>query len=66
MGATVIVRDYAVGDHAQLRFAPESKIGENLYRRWDGTTSLFFSAGLLLWQRLLKVLLSRVVDIPVF
>ncbi|KAJ4456351.1 putative RNA-binding protein 39 [Paratrimastix pyriformis] len=42
-GGVVIVRDYAQNDLAQVRFDQSRKLDENLYVRWDGTQSQFFS-----------------------
>ncbi|KAJ5069594.1 methyltransferase-related [Anaeramoeba ignava] len=40
----IVFRDYAVYDLSQLRFnQKENKLSENLYVRWTGTLSYFFS-----------------------
>uniref|UniRef100_A0A914UVN1 tRNA N(3)-methylcytidine methyltransferase n=1 Tax=Plectus sambesii TaxID=2011161 RepID=A0A914UVN1_9BILA len=42
-GASVIVRDYGLYDHAMLRFAKGRKLQEAFYARQDGTRAYFFS-----------------------
>ena len=39
----VIIRDYGLYDHAQIRFDPKNKISENFYHRVDGTRAFYFS-----------------------
>ncbi|KAK2962259.1 putative O-methyltransferase 3 [Blattamonas nauphoetae] len=43
MGGQVLFRDYAAGDHAQLRFGTQHKLGDNYHKRSDGTLSKFFT-----------------------
>ncbi|KCV72358.1 hypothetical protein H696_01751 [Fonticula alba] len=47
---TLLFRDYAQYDQAQLRFKPSSKVDDNLYARHDGTLAYYFSQELV--QRL--------------
>eukprot|EP01080_Neovahlkampfia_damariscottae_P008937 gene8937-886_t len=42
-GGICFLRDYAIEDMAQIRFAGSSKIDENYYVRIDGTRTYFFS-----------------------
>lgn len=42
-GGLILIRDYAMYDMAQLRFAPDQRLGHNLYVRQDGTQSFFFT-----------------------
>ena len=47
-GGSILLRDYAVGDMAQIRFEKKKdrkKIQDNFYVRKDGTRSYFFSTG---------------------
>ena len=41
-GGHLLVRDYGLHDHAQLRFGRGAKLGERFYARQDGTRSFFF------------------------
>ncbi len=43
-GGRVFFRDYAIHDHAQLRFKPGHKISDNFYVRQDGTRAYYFRA----------------------
>ena len=43
-GGLVFVRDYAVGDHAQSRFASRQAVEDDTFLRTNGTLSHFFSA----------------------
>uniref|UniRef100_A0A061RNX5 Methyltransferase family protein n=1 Tax=Tetraselmis sp. GSL018 TaxID=582737 RepID=A0A061RNX5_9CHLO len=43
-GGLLLFRDYALYDMSQLRFPPEQRVGERLYRRLDGTLSYYFTA----------------------
>lgn len=42
-GGLLLVRDYGLYDHAQLRFGRGHKIEENFYARQDGTRAYYFS-----------------------
>uniref|UniRef100_A0AC35TUJ5 tRNA N(3)-methylcytidine methyltransferase n=1 Tax=Rhabditophanes sp. KR3021 TaxID=114890 RepID=A0AC35TUJ5_9BILA len=42
-GGTIFFRDYALYDHAMLRFGFGAKISENFYVRQDGTRAYFFT-----------------------
>ena len=42
-GGILFFRDYALFDHAMLRFKPGHKITENFYARQDGTRAYYFS-----------------------
>lgn len=42
-GGRLLFRDHGLYDMVQLRIPPEQMIGENVYRRADGTVSVFFS-----------------------
>ncbi|XP_065325403.1 tRNA N(3)-methylcytidine methyltransferase METTL6-like isoform X1 [Gordionus sp. m RMFG-2023] len=42
-GGKILFRDYAVSDHAMLRFKKLNQINANFYYRQDGTLSYFFS-----------------------
>ena len=41
-GGKLLFRDYAINDHAMVRFKPGAKIDERMYMRQDGTRSFFF------------------------
>ena len=43
-------RDYALYDHAMLRFSRGHKISENFYMRQDGTRVYYFSEGKNFWK----------------
>ena len=44
-GASVIVRDYGLYDHAMVRFGAEAKLDERCYVRQDGTMAYYFDLG---------------------
>lgn len=49
-GGTLIIRDYAQGDHAQIRFQQASnpnQVDEHVFVRHDGTLSHFFTLPML-------------------
>eukprot|EP01026_Neomeris_dumetosa_P001688 TRINITY_DN10426_c0_g1_i1.p1 TRINITY_DN10426_c0_g1~~TRINITY_DN10426_c0_g1_i1.p1 ORF type:complete len:158 (-),score=5.69 TRINITY_DN10426_c0_g1_i1:81-554(-) len=39
----VLIRDYGMYDHTQLRFGKEQQIQDRLYQRQDGTLSYYFT-----------------------
>ena len=41
----LLMRDYGLFDHAQLRFSKGHKLEENFYARQDGTMAYYFSEG---------------------
>ena len=41
-GGKLLFRDYAINDHAMVRFKPGAKISDRMYMRHDGTRSYFF------------------------
>lgn len=46
IGGRVLLRDYAIGDLAQLRFeesGQRKKLGDNFYLRGDGTRCFYFT-----------------------
>lgn len=47
-GGTVFFRDYAIYDHAMLRFKRDCKISDRFYVRQDGTFSYYFDLGKLM------------------
>ncbi|CAI4224689.1 unnamed protein product [Auanema sp. JU1783] len=41
-GGSLLIRDYAINDHAMIRFGRESKVADRFYTRQDGTLAYYF------------------------